>query len=227
MGYIDSSGHLTEEQIMELYGVDTWIDVLALFQEGGLYAGKWGWLETLRQAEIGDKIIIEWQDGNMPEQYNGTNAVLSVTFDKNGKLVFEGKGFAVDPILAGQWGESYELFRYLEHSPRTPSQPRPIFVFKTPALHDPYLHAKVKWEELAPYNPEAIHVAKMAGGTIIIGTLTLTGIGIVTETCMTPVACFGGVALMGPVIATGVIATGGLARGTIEVFQALFIEITP
>ncbi len=43
----------SEDEIMKYLGADSWEAVLALFGEGGRYAGLWGWLEVLRRAEIG------------------------------------------------------------------------------------------------------------------------------------------------------------------------------
>jgi len=53
--YTDATGLLSEEEIMRYLGVDNWEEVLAFFREGGLLAGKWGWLATLRQAQLGDQ----------------------------------------------------------------------------------------------------------------------------------------------------------------------------
>ena len=41
---------------MNYLGVDTWEAVLAMFGEGGQFAGAWGFLEVLREAEFGDEI---------------------------------------------------------------------------------------------------------------------------------------------------------------------------
>ncbi len=51
--YTDPTGMFSEDEIMTYLDVDSWEAVLALFGEGGRYAGLWGWLEVLRQAEIG------------------------------------------------------------------------------------------------------------------------------------------------------------------------------
>jgi hypothetical protein len=58
--YTDPSGHFSEEKIMKYLGVSTWKDVLSLFEKGGKYEGAWGWLETLRRAELEDKV--GWYD---------------------------------------------------------------------------------------------------------------------------------------------------------------------
>jgi hypothetical protein len=55
--YVDPTGHLTEEEIMSMVNAETWEDVLAYFREGGSLEGRWGWLETLRQAQIGDRVV--------------------------------------------------------------------------------------------------------------------------------------------------------------------------
>jgi len=58
--YTDPSGNFSEEQIMEYFEVDTWDEVLRLFEKGQM-AGYWGWLEVLRQADPGTSILF-WAD---------------------------------------------------------------------------------------------------------------------------------------------------------------------
>ncbi|MEI2692534.1 MAG: RHS repeat-associated core domain-containing protein [Anaerolineae bacterium] len=59
--YTDPTGMFSEDEIMGYLGVSTWDDVLAMFGEGGVMAGAWGFLEVLRQAELGDPISM-WYD---------------------------------------------------------------------------------------------------------------------------------------------------------------------
>jgi RHS repeat-associated protein len=54
--FVDPSGHFTEDQIMQHFGVETWEEVLAVFEEGGELAGQWGWLKVLRDADFGATI---------------------------------------------------------------------------------------------------------------------------------------------------------------------------
>ena len=53
--YNDPSGHYSEDLIIEMLGQETWDEVLVLFEFGGEYEGKWGFLEVLRRAEDGDQ----------------------------------------------------------------------------------------------------------------------------------------------------------------------------
>jgi len=56
--YTDPSGHYSEEEIMQAFGVSTWEEVLAFFQVGGgLLENRWGWLEILRRGQDGDSIL--------------------------------------------------------------------------------------------------------------------------------------------------------------------------
>ena len=57
--YTDPTGYYSEDEIMQSFGVETWDEVLAHFQEGGTLAGLWGWLEVLRQARDGDFVSHE------------------------------------------------------------------------------------------------------------------------------------------------------------------------
>ncbi|HEY52283.1 MAG TPA: hypothetical protein G4N94_02365 [Caldilineae bacterium] len=56
--YTDPTGFFTEDEIMQYLGADNWDAVLAMF-ETGRFAGAWGFLEVLRQAELGDAAGVE------------------------------------------------------------------------------------------------------------------------------------------------------------------------
>ncbi len=71
---------------MGYLGVSTWDDVLAMFGEGGVMAGAWGYLEVLRQAELGTPISMWFNVGN------GFNAsqpnMMGMFSEQDGALVF-------------------------------------------------------------------------------------------------------------------------------------------
>jgi len=54
--YTDPTGFFSEEEIMAYLGVETWEEVLAMFGEGGIFEGAWGFLALLLDAELGDNI---------------------------------------------------------------------------------------------------------------------------------------------------------------------------
>lgn len=54
--YIDPTGHFTEEEIAQFFGVATYNDVLPLFDKGGIYEGRYGWLAVLRRLNEGDAL---------------------------------------------------------------------------------------------------------------------------------------------------------------------------
>ena len=73
---------------MQYLGVGTWDDVLAMFGEGGVMAGAWGFLEVLRQAELGTPISM-WFD--VSNGFNASQPNMIGTFsEQNGALVFSG-----------------------------------------------------------------------------------------------------------------------------------------
>ena len=86
--YTDSTGMFSEDQIMQYLGVGTWDDVLAMFGEGGVMAGAWGFLEVLRQAELGTPISMWFDVGS------GFNAsqpnMMGMFSQQDGALVFSG-----------------------------------------------------------------------------------------------------------------------------------------
>ena len=56
--YTDPSGFFSEEEIMSIFGVSTWDEVLAFFETGGRLEGQWGYLRVLREAQGGDLLDI-------------------------------------------------------------------------------------------------------------------------------------------------------------------------
>lgn len=230
INYVDPTGHFSEEKIKKYLGFkedDLWEKVLELFEKGGKYAGRWGWLEVLRKAEIGDQITIEWADGIFPEEHS-TPGTLTFDEDAGGNLILTGDGFYTGHEIAGLFGENYTLSHHVDSSAGfcSPYECGYETEFNTSAEHDPYYHYNVKWEEAT--NPVVVvDVAKMAGATVFVGSLTVAGVGIVMESCLTLVGCVAGVAAIGPVTGMGAIATYYLYQGTVEVFKHEFLEITP
>ena len=43
---------------MGIYGVETWEEVLALFEQDGAFEGRWGWLGVLQRAHIGSAVEV-------------------------------------------------------------------------------------------------------------------------------------------------------------------------
>jgi RHS repeat-associated protein len=85
--YTDPTGMFSEDEIMQYLGVSTWDDVLAMFGEGGVMAGAWGFLEVLRQAELGDNISM-WMDA-----LNSTQSLpflAGAFYEQDGQLMFGG-----------------------------------------------------------------------------------------------------------------------------------------
>ncbi len=62
--FIDPTGHYSIEELQVHFGVDSYEALMALFNEGGLYAGNTGWYDILRDAQDGDSITAFLSDGN-------------------------------------------------------------------------------------------------------------------------------------------------------------------
>jgi len=60
--YTDPSGHYSVEELMQHFGVDSFEALMALFGEGGPYAGNSGWYDILRAAQDGDRITATLPD---------------------------------------------------------------------------------------------------------------------------------------------------------------------
>jgi len=86
--YTDPTGMFSEDEIMGYLGVSTWDDVLAMFGEGGVMAGAWGFLEVLRQAQLGTPISMWFDVGS------GFNAsqpnMMGMFSQQDGGLIFSG-----------------------------------------------------------------------------------------------------------------------------------------
>ncbi len=84
--YTDPTGMFSEEEIKKYLGAKTWDDVLAMFKKGGQLEGAWGYLEVLREAELGDTLNI-WLD-HTSHGFNSYLADWSGRFtEKGGKLM--------------------------------------------------------------------------------------------------------------------------------------------
>ena len=55
--FTDPSGYYSNDEIMVHFGCNDWACVEAYFQDGGAYAGLWGWLYVLQQAVDGDTVM--------------------------------------------------------------------------------------------------------------------------------------------------------------------------
>ena len=56
MRFTDPSGFYSNDEIMQHFGCSDWSCVEAMFADDGVYAGLWGWLYILQQAEDGDEV---------------------------------------------------------------------------------------------------------------------------------------------------------------------------
>jgi hypothetical protein len=114
---IDPTGHFSEEEIMNYYGVETWDDVLAIFSEGGQLEGSGGWLRILRRAELGDVVTFNKFSDPYPIVLTLFSAqfveidgrLLLSQMDMLGTLV---SGPMIDGVTGGVLGEHYELVLY-------------------------------------------------------------------------------------------------------------------
>ncbi|HEY53273.1 MAG TPA: RHS repeat-associated core domain-containing protein [Caldilineae bacterium] len=211
--YTDPTGMFTEDEIMAYLDVNSWEEVLAMFEEGGIYEGQWGWLETLHTAEVGDNV------------YFMTNQELensSVTFKgsfvrRNDKLMFinqEGDpvnpasllqneqhaGYLVTRPGAGHYGPERELpYRYLDRY----RQYKHLHVH----LHGDLAHPIVLW-----------HYADTFGVAMSTGVLGIAKIGLGIPLCGTGgIGCVAG----GMLIANG----GASLTASFLLFYALYVEL--
>jgi hypothetical protein len=227
--YTDPTGYFSEDQIKQYLGFekdDPWEEVLKLFQKGGKYEGRWGWLETLRKAEVGDQITIDWMDG-IPGNGMTLPNTLTYDLDANGNLILTGDGTYFDAELAGLYGDNYKLTHYTDLSDLcSPFKCRYVTEFSTSAIHDPYLHTKIKWEEFSNLGTDG-ELIELFSYTVAAGSLT----GILGATsivvCTNPITYIAGVPPLAIAFFGAAWGTVGLGEKTYEYFMNEFTEITP
>jgi hypothetical protein len=54
--YTDPTGHFSNDEIAGFFGVNSWEEVIKLFESNAFLKGCWGWLELLKDAEAGDYV---------------------------------------------------------------------------------------------------------------------------------------------------------------------------
>jgi hypothetical protein len=89
--YTDPTGYYSDDEIMTNYGCENWACIEALFQEGGAYAGLWGWLYILQQAQDGDTVL------STMIGHSGNHSMVGMFGrDASGKIFVTGKSY-IDP----------------------------------------------------------------------------------------------------------------------------------
>ena len=108
--YVDPSGHLSEDKIMSYFGVETWDEVLSRFGDGGDLEGRWGWLETLRTAQLGDEIqVFNLNNHLWPPQ--GSSLLRGTLVDRDSQLFLQSTQGLVAANSAAQLGNAYGISR--------------------------------------------------------------------------------------------------------------------
>ncbi len=74
---------------MNYLGVDNWDAVLAMFEAGGKFASAWGFLEVLRQAELGDIAGVEKIMHPDEGWWETTKLLFGAFTEENGRLMLQ------------------------------------------------------------------------------------------------------------------------------------------
>ena len=231
--YTDPTGYFSEDQIKDFFGFEEdnpWGEVLKLFQKGGKYEGRWGWLETLRRAEVGDQITVDWMEG---VSSNGDSLPESLTFDigGNGNLILKGNGIYFNAEIAGIFGKNFTLSHYTDLSELlcSPGKCGYTTEFSTAARHEPYLHSKVKWGEFGNVGKN-MELLEFLSATSVTGAMTgIMGaaIGLACTNPTSPAACPASITFLGPAFYGGVWSPWMIGTSTYEYFINEYIENTP
>ena len=163
--YRDPTGHLSEDQIMSHFGVDTWDEVLAFFEQGRALEGRWGWLRTLREARIGDEIQIFEQYAGFwppPGPAPARLALRGILANDQGQLqLFSAEGvYALSEAAA--MGNAYGVVR------QNPAGMPPTYV-------GPYQNQRIYYETVVGIDPsrcDGVGAALDIGG-LLLDTITL------------------------------------------------------
>jgi len=188
--YTDPTGMFSEDEIKKYLGVETWEEVLAQFEEGGKYAGQWGWLEVLRNAHLNDSVAFSGADRPGHEIFRGR-----FTEDDNGNLMItDNQGTMYDAGTVFHSNPHYLMTLYRDSLPGATVHVENNFVGQWKA-DQKYLHLKsVDWNKLL--NPvEVADLAKLWGAPVTTGALTVAfvvgGVGL----CTTVMGCIAGAEL--------------------------------
>ncbi len=223
--YTDPTGMFTEDEITEYLGVDTWDAVLAFFGEGGRYAGLWGWLEVLRQAEIGSTFGIYSATGG--QTFYGRFAQSDA-----GYLFLEG-GYLYPPQgwVHPAGGSSY----YVEPDPFATLPPEAAAWLgqgggyyvnaNAIAAHTQYQHLKfdpARIDQQALQDEIQSAVATIGGGALVVGAahgnvpmviaggaLVLNGVRVDTQSCIRSISAYHNGAISGWELAADLTVTAG------------------
>jgi len=84
--------------------------VLAFFGEGRELEGRWGWLETLRQAELGDELRFY---ENAPDVWpsSGPAVFWGTLAEHDGKLYIQSEDGLIEASEAAALGDAYSVWR--------------------------------------------------------------------------------------------------------------------
>jgi hypothetical protein len=103
----------SEDEIMKYYGVKSWDEVLAMFGEGGKLEGRWGWLQVLREAELGYTVqVMEgWNGGWFHGSVDDITVFAGHFVEQNGRLLVQtdSGSSVVAADMVGLWGDGYYL----------------------------------------------------------------------------------------------------------------------
>jgi RHS repeat-associated protein len=87
--YSDPTGHYSVEELQQHFGVNSFDELMALFEMGGQYEGLEGWYDILRYAQDGDTITASNANENMGLVFIGTfmrTADGKIQIDMGGSL---------------------------------------------------------------------------------------------------------------------------------------------
>ena len=115
--YSDPTGHYSNDEIMDHLGCNDWTCVESMFGSDGQYAGLWGWLYILQQANDGDAIVSS--QGRYTTNQTTTAAGVFQRSSAGEIQIIYGNGnisFAEPGAIMSE-----RLFAYAGSSGRTPS----------------------------------------------------------------------------------------------------------
>lgn len=97
MKYTDPTGHYSDSALKTHFGCQDWACVEANFQNGGAYAGLWGWLAVLRNAEDGDAVAAQVFYGD-----NNAATVTGKFVTVQGKIMVDQPSLQIGVVNNGQ-----------------------------------------------------------------------------------------------------------------------------
>mgnify|MGYP000851694940 CR=1 FL=1 len=156
---------------MGFFGVDSWEEVISVFDKGGQLEGKWGWLEILRNAKEGDEVRFISESGTL-DPFEDSSLAGGIISIKDGKLVITSANGDTLHIFEAKNAQAYAIKHFA-------TEKSTVYTGQVIPAGQKFSHLKVEdwnnlydpleWEHLVTFNvapaiPAGLGFVSISGG---------------------------------------------------------------